>query len=549
MAGDVFKWLKYFFFLEGSFIMHFIYNLLKFIADDFSIISFWFWVCLAAFAIVYYTLGKKLRFQWILLLLTSLFFYRANNSAKLMLWMLAPICANYLAALVINKLRGLGRTIIVFCVVAANIAFLVYFKEQNFFVTAHNVLAPLFHKGRWDTVNIAAPLGVSYLILMLISYILDVSWGSVKAQKNPLKFLLYVLYFPITTSGPITRYSEVENQLFTVHAFDYDKFCFGVQRIAWGFFKKLVIAERIGLIVNTIYGNWENYQGFTLAIGLLLYAALVYADFSGCIDMVLGASQILGITLPENFRQPFFSTSLSEIWRRWHMTLGFWVKDYVLYPVLKSKPMQNLSAFLKSRLGKKNRYAKLIPTWCGMFCVWFTVGLWHGGSWKYLFGVGLFFFIMIAGGQLLEPVFSWLIKILKINKQTASWRFFQRMRTFFLFAAAVSFQRASSFITGLRMWKRVFNEFNPWIFVDGTLFKIGLDAKDFFVLLFGLMIVLFVELGEHGNKAESISMRQRIANQNIVFRWAVYLGLVFSVIIFGMYGPDYNANSFIYAGF
>lgn len=529
--------------------MHFLYNLIKFIADDFSIMSFWFWTCLVGVAVIYYTVGKKLRVQWILLLFASLFFYRANCSAKLMLWMLAPVCLTYLVAFVINNLQGLRRSLLLFCAVAASAAFLVYFKERNFFVVTHNALAGVFNFGHWEKVNIAAPLGISYLILMLVSYTLDVSGGLVKPQKNPLKFLLYVIYFPITTSGPITRYVEVENQLFAEHNFDYDRFCFGAQRIVWGMFKKMVVADRIGLIVGTIYDNWECYTGFSLAIGLFAYVLQLYTDFSGCIDMVLGASETLGIKLPENFRQPFFSTSLSEIWRRWHMTLGFWAKDYILYPMLKSQLIQQFSNFLKTRLGKKNRYAKLIPTWCGMLVVWFTVGFWHGGSWKYIFGGGLFFFIMIAGGQLLEPLFAWLIRIMRIRTETASWRLFQRLRTFFLFAAAVSFQRAPSFKTGLCMWKRVFAEFNPWIFVDGTLFNIGLDAKDFFVLLFGVMIMLFVELGEHGNKNESINMRKRIAGQNIAFRWAIYLGLVFCVIIFGMYGPNYSAKSFIYAGF
>ena len=523
-------------------------ELAGYIIANFSILSFFFYFCLALFVIVYYTIGKKLKIQWILLLGASLFFYLANGLI-ISLWIFAPILLTYFASLAVERFESKRKSLLVFITVSLNVLFLIYFKEQNFFVTAHNVLVPFFHKERWDTMNIAAPLGVSYLILMLISYILDLSWGSIKTQKNPLKFLLYVIYFPITTSGPITRYSEVENQLFYPHSFEYDKFCFGIQRIVWGFFKKLVIAERIGLIVNTIYGNWGNYQGFTIALGLLLYVPQLYFDFSGCIDIVLGISETLGITLPENFHQPFFSTSLSEIWRRWHMTLGFWVKDYVLYPVLKSKPMQNLSVFLKSKLGKKNRYAKMIPTWCGMFVTWFTVGFWHGGPLKYIFGGGLFFFIMIAGGQFFEPVFSWFVKILKINTQTTDWRFFQRIRTFFLFAAAVSFQRAGSFITGLRMWKRVFKEFNPWIFVDGTLFKIGLDTKDFFVMLFAILIVILVSTKENNKGGETIHVREQLAKQNLWFRWLVYLGLVFSVIIFGMYGFEYNASTFIYAGF
>ena len=529
--------------------MRYLFEKLALVAADFSILSFWFYVCLALFAAVYYTVGKKFRIQWVLLLGASLFFYLANCPAKLFLWLLAPVLFTYLMALIINDLQGFKRNLILGCTVAFDAVFLVWFKERNFFIVTHNVIASLFHFHRWETVRIAAPLGVSYLTLMLISYMLDVAWGLVQPQKNPLKFLLYVIYFPVTTSGPIARYREVENSLFCSHGFDYERFCFGVQRIVWGFFKKLVIAERLGVIVAIVYGSWENYAGFTLLLGLLLYAVQVYADFSGCIDMVLGVSEVLGITLPENFRQPFFSTSLSEIWRRWHITLGLWVKDYVLYPVLKSSPLQTLSKSLKTKLGKKNRYAKLLPTWCGMFCVWFSVGFWHGGNWKFIFGGGLFFFVMIAGGQLCEPLFKKLSALLGINTACASWWFFQRFRTAFLFSAAVSFQRAFSFRTGLRMWGQVFKEFNPWIFVDGTLFRLGLDAKDFIVLVISLAVLLFVEFAEHGNKAESVSLRKRVAGQNIVFRWTVYLGLVFSVIVFGMYGYGFNPQDFIYGAF
>lgn len=527
--------------------MPFLLKLVDYIKFHFSILSFFFYICFAFFLLLYYTIGKKFKIQWILLLGASLFFYFANG-VKVSLLIFAPIMVTYAASLCVVLLKGKMKSILVFVTLSLNTLFLIYFKEQNFFVSVHNVFAVFLHKEHWNSVNILAPLGVSYIILMLISYILDVSWESIKPQKNPLRFMLYAIYFPVTTSGPITRYSQVENQLFETHSFNYDKFCFGVQRIVWGLFKKLVIAERIGLIVNTIYGNWENYQGFSLTIGLLLYAVLVYFDFSGCIDIVLGISETLGITLPENFRQPFFATSLSEIWRRWHMTLGFWVKDYVLYPVLKSQAMQRFSTFLKTKLGKKNRYAKLIPTWLGMFVTWFVVGFWHGGSLKFIFGGGLFFFIMIAGGQLLEPIFSWFVKILKINTNTTDWQFFQRIRTFFLFAAAVSFQRADSFITGLRMWKRAFKDFNPWIFVDGTLFKIGLDAKEFFILICAILIVILVSTKENNKGGETVHVRELLAKQNLVFRWLVYFGLVFSVIIFGMYGPGYNPN-FVYAKF
>ena len=522
---------------------------IRIVSADFSIMSLYFYACLAFFALVYYTIARKLRVQWMLILAASIFFYFANSSIKLFLFLLAPIIFTYLMAFIINDLQGFKKSLIVFATVCTNVLFLIYFKERNFFVITHNLLSLSLHLKQWQSVNIIAPLGVSYLSLMLISYILDVAWGTVSAQKNPLKFLCYVIYFPILTSGPITRYSEIENQIFAVRDFNYDRFCFGIQRIAWGFFKKLVIAERIGVIVSTVYGSWQNYQGFTLAVGLLAYVLQMYTDFSGCIDMVLGVSECLGISLPENFRQPFFSTNLSEIWRRWHMTLGFWVKDYVLYPILKSSAIQKLSALLKSKLGKKNRYAKLIPTWCGMFATWFAVGFWHGGQLKYIFGGGLFFFAMIAGGQVLEPLFAVIVKILRINTKTASYRFFLRLRTFFLFAAAVSFQRAQSLKTGFQMWKRVFADFNPYIFFDNTLFRLGLDAKDFIVMIIGLLIVLLVSNMEQTSDGTQKHVRVWLSEQNIAFRWFIYFGLFFSVIVYGMYGYGFNPKDFIYGGF
>ena len=527
--------------------MKYLQHLLTLISSEFSIISIYFYACLLALSFLYYTIARKLRIQWILLLAASLFFYFANSSAKLFLYLLMPISLTYLMAFIVNDLTGFKKNLIVFATVFANVIFLIYFKEWNFFIISHNIFAKMLHLKEWQIAKIIAPLGLSYLSLMLVSYILDVSWGAVSAQKNPVKFLFYVIYFPILTSGPITRYSEVENQLFAVHNFNYDKFCFGIQRIAWGFFKKLVIAERIGVIVNTVYGSYQNYQGFTLAFGLLAYTVQVYTDFSGCIDMVLGVSECLGISLPENFRQPFFSTSLSEIWRRWHMTLGFWVKDYVLYPILKSTFIQNLSGLLKSKFGKKNRLAKLIPTWCGMFAVWFTVGFWHGGQWKYIFGGGLFFFAMISLGQLFEPLFAFAVRVLRINTSAASYRFFLRLRTFILFAAAVSFQRAESFKTGMKMWCRVFKDFNPWIFFDNTLFRLGLDAKDFIVMVIGLLIVLLVSNLEQ--KLPQKHVRHWLSEQNIAFRWFVYFGLFFCVIVYGMYGYGFNPQDFIYGDF
>ncbi len=503
-----------------------------------TILSPYFFAGIFLLAVLYYTVCRKM--QWQLLLMASAAFYTANAPWRGNICMLAPLAASYFAALYAGRAERRHRLAAVLGAVLFDAAVLIFFKERGFF----RFLIGLATGHRPADLDITAPFGISYLSLMLISYVLDVYWGTAPVQRNPFKFALSVILLPLGTSGPIARYAEMKEQLFVRHRFDYTQFCFGVQRIVWGLFKKMVVADRLALIVGTVYGAYENYAGIVIAVGFACYTLQVYCDFSGCIDIVLGTGQLFGFALPENFRTPFFATSLSEIWRRWHITLGLWVKDYVLYPILKSRGIQALSSFLKKSLGKKNRYARLIPTWCGMFVVWFTVGFWHGGSWKYIFGSGLFFFMMIAGGQLLEPLFALPVKALRINTEAASWRFFRRVRTFALFSASIAFDRAFSFSEGLRIWRRLFSQWNPWVLFDGTLFKLGLDVMDFTVAVIGLLVMLLVS-----NLEQARSVRMRLAEQNIAFRWAMYLGLVFSVIIFGMYGPDYNANAFIYAGF
>ena len=347
-----------------------------------------------------------------------------------------------------------------------------------------------------------------------------------------------MLFFPITTSGPITRYSQIKCDLFEIHSFSYENFCFGVQRVLWGFFKKLVIAERIAIVVNSAYGD-EKYKGIMLATGMLLFAVQMYFDFSGCMDMVIGVGKMLGIILPENFTQPFFARSLSEFWRRWHITLGFWVKDYVLYPVLKSRLIQTLSQQLKTKLGKKNRFAELLPTWCGMFCVWFIVGFWHGGDWNYIFGSGLFFFFMIAAGQAFEPMSAKATRFLRIDTETLAWKIFQRIRTAFLFCASISFDRAASFKSGLALWRRVFKG------VFSSMHGIhGLSLK----LILLIAFILIVEFREYKN-SDNYIWQKRIAKQNLVFRWVIYDALIVFLLLFGMYGEGFNASDFIYKGF
>lgn len=521
-----------------------------------SLVSFSFLVFVGITLLIYYII--PLRYRWIVLLAASIFFYSLGNNIDRLAGMLCMALFAYFAGLVIGKNRGkIGAeqnndtdkkitkniSLMTGFAVAIEIAILIILKDNIFFIDNTNTISRLL--GFPLNIEIptwVAPLGISYYTLILVGYILDVSWGTSRAERNPAKFVLFSCYFPQMTSGPFTKYQEMKEQLFVGHHFNYLHFCFGMQRVLWGLFKKLIIAERLSTVVSTLYGDFTTYAGIYVLIAVVGYTLQVYADFSGCMDIIIGVSEMFGVILPENFRTPFFSTSLSEVWRRWHMTLGFWVKEYILYPVLKSEFLQRIGQASRKKFGKKA--GKKIPTYIGMFITWSFVGFWHGGSWKFIFGSGLFFFVMIVGGMLLEPVFVWLIRFLKINTECFSWRLFQRIRTFLLFAGSVSFGRAANLPEGFKMWRAAFSIWNPWILFDRSLYWLGLDRQDFWILIFGLMIFLFVSImQQNGN------VRILLSKQNLVFRWVVLLGLMFSILILGQYGPGYNAAAFIYGGF
>lgn len=521
-----------------------------------SIITFSFFVFIAITMLLYYI--TPARFRWVVLLAASVFFFIEGCSVKRFILILCMSLLAWLSGLIIGKINSKldgsldetpNKRLIKWkkrttaLAIIMELLILIAIKDNSFFINNANKGFHFFG----SSINLtlpswAAPLGISYITLILISYILDVSWGTSNPQRNPAKFLLFSTYFPQVTSGPFVRYHEMENQLFVGHKFNYQNFCFGLQRIIWGLFKKLIIAQRLSILVGTIYDDYIKYNGFYIFIAVIGYTLQVYADFSGCMDIIIGASELFGITMPENFKTPFFSTNLSEVWRRWHMTLGFWVKDYVLYPVLKSEMLHKIGIFCKKKFGKQA--GKRIPTYIGMFVTWFTVGFWHGGSWKFIFGSGLFFFIMIVGGQLLEPVFKIIIRILKINTECFSWTLFQRIRTFFLFAASVSFGRALSLATGVKMWRAALH-WNPWILVDQqSLYSLGLDRQNFWVMIYGLLIFLIISMLQQKG-----SIREMLTKQNLVFRWIILLVTIFSVLIFGCYGPGFNAADFIYGGF
>lgn len=391
------------------------------------------------------------------------------------------------------------------------------------------------------SLEVIVPLGISYYTFSSVGYLLDVYWRKTKHISNYFKFSLCVLYFPQIVQGPIARYNRLEKELFKEHTFDYKQACFGMQLMLYGYAKKMILADRLALYTSQVFGNLRSYEGLVVLIAVFASAFQLYMDFSGCMDIVCGASQIFGIPLERNFHHPFFSTSTAEFWRRWHITLGTWFKDYVYMPVAVSKWLIRLITRIRNRFGKEP--AKVVNTVIPLLIVWILTGIWHGTGLDYV-AWGMYYGVIIICETVFAGQYRKIAEVLHIDMTTKSYRVFQMVRTFLVFTGGRLLTAPGSISNTILAVRQIFSSFNPWIFWDGTLYGMGLDYKDWCVIIIGLLIVRRVSILQ-----ESESMREMIARRNVVLRWMIYYGAFFAILIFGLYGPGYSASDFIYGNF
>ena len=510
-----------------------------------GITSFYFLCFFAVILILYYVIPK--RFQWGLLLVCSVVYYLASGNAVLILYPLVSVSACYVGirmlAAVAAEEAGKRRQILAMTILV-NIGILVVLKYVNFGIYTIDGIARLFGSSEEliKSVDFLIPLGVSFYTFSLLGYVVDVYYGIAEPQKNYLKLLLYGMYFPVVLSGPILQYREHGEQFYKPHAFDYQRVTRGLQRMLWGFFKKLVIAERLGTLVDTVYGGYGEYPGAFIWVATVCYAFQLYTDFSGCMDIVIGMSESLGIILPENFRTPFFSESISEYWRRWHITLGVWMKEYVFYPVLRTKFFTDLNRSWRERFGKKR--GKQYATFAAMFILWLTVGIWHGGDWKFVIGSGLLHWIYIVMEELLAPSCARFMERCHMEPKGRLIRGVRIVRTFFLVCIGDLFFRAESVGDALAMLRGAVSVWNPSVLWNGALFELGLDWMEMVIVVVALLLLWGVSLMQQKG-----SVRERIAGRALPVRWIIWYALLFGVILLGCYGPGYSAGEFIYQGF
>lgn len=513
-----------------------------------TITSFWFFVFLIIGVVIYYIVPK--RGQWVILLLMSLvyFHFAAEADYAILFPLISTATAFFTGWLVRSgKLNGKEKVAfaIAFMAVVINIIIWFLLKGSSFWMLLTNLLHRVFPAiPALPAIPLAQALGMGYYTAQVIAYIMDCYWGNIEPQRNFLKLFLFVTFFPQTMVGPISRYSQMEC-LYERHALKYVNICHGTQRLLWGLLKKLVISDRVGILVGNIWQDTLLNHGFWPWVAVLLYPLQIYTDFSGCMDIVLGVAELFDIHMAENFHNPFFSRNSQEFWQRWHITLGAWARDYVYYPVLKSSFIQSIGGWARKHF--KKRTAKFIPWAVGMGVLWFVMGFWHGST-RHILGVSVYFWSILVLSEWFSPCFKKAVQKLKINTECFSWHLFQSIRTYIVYsigAVAFSANRLTEAVAHYGVLIRSFKMFNPWIFVDGSVQALGLTHDDINVLVVAVLLLIIVDvLNERLG-----SVRDWIDKQNTFFRWGVYLFLFFAVAIFGVYGPGYDASTFIYGIF
>ena len=383
------------------------------------------------------------------------------------------------------------------------------------------------------------PMGISFYTLMSLGYLFDVYRQTRKAEKSLFRYALFVSYFPQLVQGPISRFSEMSKTLFTPHDLSYQNITFGLYRILWGFFKKMVIADRLAVAVGTISGDFASYHGAYIFLEMFLYTIQLYADFSGGIDVTIGLSEMLGISVTENFIRPYFSKSLKEYWRRWHITMSTWFRDYLFYPISITPWMQKFSRFLRKHFG--DRIGKRLPVYLASFIVWLVTGIWHGTTSNFIvWGIINYFILMIS--EELEPLYE-KFHARFIPAEKKGWQAFMVLRTFGMLCFLKLFDCYPSAGGVFRAIGSGFTAFSLSEVTAGWE-SLGLSAADYIVAGAGSLLILFVSLLQRRR-----SVRERLSEKSFALRAGVMIALFTATLIFGAYGIGYDASQFIYNRF
>ena len=420
-----------------------------------------------------------------------------------------------------------------------NIGLLAFYKYA---VVSLPILDGIFgsHPGFLERVGM--PLGISFYTLTAIGYVIDVGRENCCAETDFLRIFLFLAYFPSVTQGPFNRYQGMKEQFDKEHAFSYDRMLRGIQRFVWGAFKKLVIADRIGIFVDRVYGaEPASVPGSLFACATVMYMLQLYADFSGYIDMAAGVSETFDIMLPENFKRPYFARSVAEFWRRWHITLGAWFKDYVMFSFVMSGTGRKINKKCKNKWNGMGRH--VVPA-AGTMLVWFFTGIWHGRTAGYMLW-GVWYGVIMSFSLIMEPWYKNWKSRLHIGEQSRLWALFCMARTWIIVFAADVLIRSSSLSQAGEIFLAFVTRLNIGSLLSSELTSYGLSKYELALLLAALVIWLAVSVIEERGQ----DVRDFMAGRPAAVRWVCYYGIVLLLLVTGIYGGSYDTAVFLYQSF
>jgi D-alanyl-lipoteichoic acid acyltransferase DltB (MBOAT superfamily) len=482
--------------------------------------------------LLYFLIPKRIKHLW--LLAASYYFYMCWN-AKYALLILTSTVITYVSGLFMEKIKQsihepsrqkrLKNWVLAGSFIS-NLGILFYFKYIDFALSIVTKFFELFHISLNTPVfSPLLPVGISFYTFQALSYTMDVYRDDIYAEKNFFRYALFVSFFPQLVAGPIERSKNLLKQLAVPKKFCFEEAREGLLLMLWGFFLKIVLADRIAIFVDTVYGDYTTYSGTYLIVATMLFAVQIYCDFSGYSIIAMGAAKVMGIQLMENFDAPYLSTSIAEFWRKWHISLTSWFRDYLYIPLG------------GSRKGKFRKYLnKMI--------VFLVSGLWHGAQCSFVAWGGLNGLYQVIG-EILQPVRDRLVSLFHLNRESLGHKMLCIINTFILVDFSLIFFRADRFMEAFQIIESMFQVKNTWVLFDGSLYTCGLDVRNFWLMIICIGILFFADICKH----KKIVIRKIIIEQDYWFRWIFIAMAILFLMTFGKYGPAYDSSNFIYFQF
>ena len=476
---------------------------------------------------IYYVIPKRFRYIW--LLAASYFFYGCWN-AQYALLMLTSTLITFASGLAIHHFRKVGKPGLCKASVAVsfglNLAILVFFKYGNFLgENINSLLTALglgWQIGRFD---ILLPVGISFYTFQALGYTMDVYRETIPAERNVAKYALFVSFFPQLVAGPIERSKNLLMQIKEPKDFDPDHARRGLVLILWGLFIKVVVADNFANVVNAVYASYMDYTGVEICVATILFAFQIYCDFAGYTYIARGSAEILNVQLMDNFNCPYLASSVADFWRRWHISLTTWFRDYLYFPLG------------GNRKGKARKYLNTM-------IVFLVSGLWHGANWTFVVWGALNGAIIVIS-EITKPLRDKVKSLLHISTKVFSYKLFQRVLTFLLINITWVFFRAQDLPTAWSMLTRVATDLHLSELLTDQIFGMFYNTQVIVLILFSLLVLLGVDV----MKYRGTDVVGWLGGQNTVFRWLVYCGFILIIIVFGVYGKLFTQTQFIYFQF